>query len=139
MNKYLTALLLLVLTATAAKAQPEPGTTTIYPRLGFNLSKFAGDEIYVSDDGDPAKSKYKFGVTAGAEAEYQFTRFFAASAGLLYSMQGTSYDEKNRMYARAGLGIGLERKYWSLRFDAAHERSGDYTEYALSTSAQWRF
>ena len=111
MNKYLTALLLLVLTATAVKAQPEPGTTTIYPRLGFNLSKFAGDEIYVSDDGDPAKSKYKFGVAAGAEAEHQFTRFFAASAGLLYSMQGTSYDEKNTYDPNGSYSLFKDVKY----------------------------
>ena len=27
-------------------AQKEPGTLTLYPRVGVNLSKFSGDKIY---------------------------------------------------------------------------------------------
>ena len=88
-------------------------------------------------------SSFRFARTdwtssAHLKATYLTDPSFASEFEYLNRRFG-SYDEKNRMYARAGLGIGLERKYWSLRFDAAHERSGDYTEYALSTSAQWRF
>lgn len=111
MNKFLTALMLLAFAAIYAKAQPAPGTTTIYPRLGVNLSKFAGDEIFTDASGESVKSKYKFGVVAGAEVEHQFTPYFAASAGLLYSMQGTRYDESYVYDPNGSYNLFKDMKY----------------------------
>ena len=62
----------------AAFAQHEVGTLTIQPKLGLNIADFAGDEST-----DP-----RIGIAAGAEFEYQISKTFSLSAGLLYSMQG---------------------------------------------------
>ncbi len=77
-------------------------------------------------------------TSAHLSATYLTDPSFASEFEYLNRRFG-NYDEKNRLYARAGFGIGLERKYWSLKLDASQERSGEYAGYALSTSAQWRF
>lgn len=62
----------------AAFAQHEVGTLTIQPKIGLNIANYASD-----DSSDP-----RFGIAAGAEFEYQISKMFSLSAGLLYSMQG---------------------------------------------------
>lgn len=98
MKKVITVITALATIAVNANAQTEPGQTTIYPRFGVNISKFAGDYVLVDDytELSELKARYKFGVTAGVEVKHQITTFVAASAGLLYSMQGTRYDEYER-------------------------------------------
>lgn len=111
MKKHLAILLLAALAVISVKAQSAPGTTTIYPRFGVNMSKFAGDEILTAADGGSAKSKYKFGVVAGAEVEHQFTPLLAASAGLLYSMQGSRYDESYTNDPNGNYSLFKDMKY----------------------------
>lgn len=79
----------------SASGQTEPGTTTIFPRLGLNLSKITDGSIYLSTSMDEKiDPSYKFGLTAGFECQQQFTPSLAASAGLLYSWQGTRWEKK---------------------------------------------
>lgn len=61
-----------------AFAQYEAGTLTVQPKIGLNIANYTG-----SDDTDP-----RIGLAAGAEFEYQLTKNFSLSAGLIYSMQG---------------------------------------------------
>ena len=61
-----------------AMAQHAPGTVTLQPKVGLNISSMTD-----ADDADP-----RFGVAAGAELEYQVNSFFSISGGALYSMQG---------------------------------------------------
>ena len=88
--------IMLAIVSMATFAQNEPGTLTIYPRVGVNFSKFANSELYISD-GDlmnlrSLKSKFKTGLVIGAESEYQLSELFALSTGVLYSQQGERYD-----------------------------------------------
>ncbi len=46
MKKGLFAVLVGMLLCCNIFAQKEPGTLTLYPRVGVNLSKFSGDKIY---------------------------------------------------------------------------------------------
>lgn len=46
MKKRLFAVLVGMLLCCNIFAQKEPGTMTLYPRVGLNLSKFSGDKIY---------------------------------------------------------------------------------------------
>lgn len=39
-------------------------------------------------------SKSKTGITFGAEAQYQFTKVFALSGGVMYTQKGATYDTK---------------------------------------------
>ena len=61
-----------------AFAQHEVGSLTIQPKVGLNIANYTD-----SDDSDP-----RIGLAAGAEFEYQITKMFSLSAGLIYSMQG---------------------------------------------------
>ena len=92
------ALLLICLPVLHASAWKEPGTTTVYPRVGVNFSKFSGDKIYTSaspSGGTPdhIPAQFKTGFTAGAEVQHQFTNAIAGSVGLLYSQQGTAFKK----------------------------------------------
>ena len=73
-------------------AQREPGTLTLYPRVGLNLSKFSGDKIYRETD-DYVKSKFKTGWVFGAEMQYQMSCPLAISGGVMFSQQGTSFGK----------------------------------------------
>ena len=90
MKKMFAALLGLALWSDAI-AQKEPGTFTLYPRLGMNLSKFSGDKIFTGNDSF-FDSKYKSGMVLGAELQHQISRSIAVSGGVMYSQQGTSFD-----------------------------------------------
>ena len=96
--RKLFALLLLWLPVLQLSAWKEPGTTTIYPRVGFNLSKFSGDKIYTginTFDGvaGTIPARFKVGFNVGAEAQHQFSNTLAGSIGLLYSQQGTAFKK----------------------------------------------
>lgn len=96
--RKLFALLLLWLPVLQLSAWREPGTTTIYPRVGFNLSKFSGDKIYTginTFDGvaGTIPARFKVGFNVGAEAQHQFSNALAGSIGLLYSQQGTAFKK----------------------------------------------
>lgn len=72
----------IVLSSIAAKAQTEPGTFTLMPKVGLNMANTTGGD-----------SKMKAGAVAGVEAEYRATNLIGVSAGVLYSMQGCKADE----------------------------------------------
>lgn len=77
MKKLLLVASVLMLSVSAF-AQHEVGSLTIQPKVGLNIANYTD-----SDDSDP-----RIGFAAGAEFEYQITKMFSLSAGLLYSMQG---------------------------------------------------
>jgi len=62
----------------ATYAQHEVSTLTIQPKVGLNVTNLTDE-----DDSDP-----RLGLALGAEFEYQITKMFSLSTGVLYSMQG---------------------------------------------------
>lgn len=71
----------LLLSSVATFAQREVGSLTIQPKAGFNIAN-------VTKAGGDAK----FGLVAGAEAEYQLGDIYSISAGLIYSNQGSKKE-----------------------------------------------
>lgn len=67
-----------------ANAQQAPGTFTLQPKVGLSLSTLAGAD----------NSKFKAGLVAGVEAEYQVSSLISVAAGVNYQMQGCSFDDK---------------------------------------------
>ena len=70
----------------AAKAQFEPGTFTLQPKVGVTLATISSDN-----------TKFKFGMAAGIEGQYQLNNWFGLSAAVMYSQQGAkakNYDVK---------------------------------------------
>ena len=71
----------LMVATLSANAQNEQGVITLQPKVGMNLSTISGD-------GD---QKMKFGLVAGAEAEYGISENFGIDFGVLYSMEGCRF------------------------------------------------
>lgn len=82
--KKLIAMATALLLSVGVYAQREVGTFTIMPKAGLSIA--AATDLEGSD--------VRIGFVGGAEAEYQFTDMFSVSAGLLYSMQGCTYDNR---------------------------------------------
>ncbi len=95
--KRIKTLALACLMALSANAQSEPGTFSVYPRLGLNISKFTNAAIFIADEGyigsETMKHRYKQGINAGAEFQYQISDNFAVSAGAIYSMEGSNFTD----------------------------------------------
>ena len=85
----------------AAKAQFEPGTFSLQPKVGFNLS-----EISAKD------SKFKAGLVAGLEGQYQINNWFALSAGLLYTQEGTKIKDSELKFNLEYLNIPVMAKFY---------------------------
>ena len=76
MKKILMIAAMMVATI-AAKAQFEPGTFTLQPKVGVTLATISSDN-----------TKFKFGMAAGIEGQYQLNNWFGLSAAVMYSQQG---------------------------------------------------
>ena len=76
MKKIVLAAVML-LSSVSMFAQHEVGALTIQPKVGLNVSNVT------KTNGDT-----RFGVAAGAEAEYQLGDIYSIAVGLLYSSQG---------------------------------------------------
>ena len=91
-RNLVTALLLAV--ASIVMAQPEAGTFSIIPRIGVAFSTLTKDMIYVQSENDATElsSKWKAGMVAGVDFDYQVLPKISVSAGAYYSEQGCKYD-----------------------------------------------
>ncbi len=91
-----------LMAAASAFAQPEAGTFSLTPKVGFNGTSVTGGH-YEGDDFDLLGKKssngtaYKAGFVAGVEAGYQVSDKFAVSAGILYSQQGVQRGNSESM------------------------------------------
>ena len=99
--KKLFILAAMMVAAVSANAQFEPGTFSIQPKIGGNISWLSNtprlpmEDLYdrtVELDKSPI-----VGGLIGAEAEYQLTNMFSLAAGVNFSMQGSGgkdFDQK---------------------------------------------
>ena len=124
----------LLLAASSVCAQQKAGTFSITPKVGVTVSNFSGkmpagvayivipqpsngesSSLTPVSDANRSKvgavgfneSKNKFGFTAGAEAQYQFSDIFGLSFGAFYTQQGASYDTKNFSDTNDGVKIAI--------------------------------
>ena len=91
----------MMVAAVSANAQFEPGTFSIQPKIGGNISWLSNTPNLPLGDVDGRQIELKkspiIGALIGAEAEYQLANMFSLAAGLNFSMQGSGwkdYDEK---------------------------------------------
>lgn len=73
----------MMLSSAAMFAQHAVGSFTLQPKAGVSIANLTN-----VDDSDP-----RWGLTAGAELEYQATDIFSVSVGALYSIQGCKPGE----------------------------------------------
>ena len=91
----------MMVAAVSANAQFEPGTFSIQPKIGGNISWLSNTPNMPLEDVDGRQIELKkspiIGALIGAEAEYQLANMFSLAAGVNFSMQGSGwkdYDEK---------------------------------------------
>lgn len=75
------ALMLATLSANAQSVFDE-GTFTLQPKVGIGLSEITADDV-----------KFKFGLGAGVEAQYQIKSWLGVSAGAMYQQMGTKFKD----------------------------------------------
>lgn len=74
----------MMVVAVSVSAQNEVGQITLKPTVGMNIATMTK----LND------SKVRVGFVAGVEGEYGIAENFGISAGILYSMQGVKFKEK---------------------------------------------
>ncbi len=99
--KKLMMIAAMMVAAVSANAQFEPGTFSIQPKIGGNISWLSNTPNMPLGDLDGRNIELKkspiAGALIGAEAEYQLADMFSLAAGVNFSMQGSGwkdYDEK---------------------------------------------
>lgn len=90
MRKIL-CMIVMLMVVVGISAQREPGTVTVYPRVGINWSKHQNDKVYV-ENSEFVSADYLTGFVGGADVQYQLTDAIALSGGLMYSQQGTKFE-----------------------------------------------
>lgn len=85
MKKFTTLCLSLLFAATSF-AQTEPGTFTLLPKVGLNLSSLTKSEFEMD---------MKAGFCGGLELNYQLNKSFSLTLGALYSQQGCKRSEND--------------------------------------------
>ena len=100
MKKILMIAALMVATV-SAKAQFEPGTFSLQPKVGFELTSISGDG-----------SKFKPGFTAGLEGQYQINNWFGLSAGVHYAMGGCKIKETDAKFNMNYVNIPVMAKFY---------------------------
>lgn len=73
------AMMVATLTASAQRSVLEPGQFGLQPKVGLNLSTVNDKDL-----------KYKAGVGAGIEAQYQVNNWFGLTAAVMYDMEGAA-------------------------------------------------
>ena len=85
----------------AAKAQFEPGTFTLQPKVGVTLATISSDD-----------SKFKFGMAAGIEGQYQLNNWFGLSAAVMYSQQGAKVKNADIKVNTEYINIPVMAKFY---------------------------
>ena len=85
MKTFITLCLSLLFAATSF-AQTEPGTFTLLPKVGLNLSNLTKSTLEMD---------MKAGFCGGLELNYQLNKSFSLTLGALYSQQGSKLSRND--------------------------------------------
>lgn len=92
--KKLVMIAALMVAAVSAKAQYEPGTFSIQPKVGFTVSNLTNmPSVKTISNNTSIDNTVTAGAIAGVDAEYQVIPQLGLSVGVNYSMQGSGWDD----------------------------------------------
>ncbi len=77
-----------LLSSVGAMAQHEVGSFSIQPKVGMNIANAT----------DLNSSSSRIGFTGGIEGEYQANEWLGLSAGVMYSQQGTKFEQEGSLW-----------------------------------------
>lgn len=114
---------MLLAIASVVVAQPKEGTFSIIPRIGVSISTLTKDNVYsVGENGKTVElsSKWKTGMLAGVDFDYQVLPQVSLSAGVYYSEQGCKYDngqvDGTTLSLKTGTHTGLSNMQTNLKY-----------------------
>ena len=112
---------LLLAVASLAMAQPKAGTFSIIPRVGVSIATLTKDNIYTvsGDEGVELSNRWKTGMMAGFDLDYQVLPQVSVSLGAYYSEMGCKYDETqitDRAANVPGKYLGFNNAETNLRY-----------------------
>lgn len=98
-----------------AMAQPKVGTVSVLPRVGVALANLPGDKIEVGATNDLTySSRYKAGLMAGVDIDWQFMPNLSATIGAQYVQQGAKYSNDGyKVQVTEGVYKGTGYSDWS--------------------------
>ena len=94
------AMMVATLTASAQKSVIEPGHFGLQPKVGLNLAK--------TTDKD---TKFKAGIAAGIEGQYQVNDWFGLNLGVIYEQQGNATKITDQIKA-----VGIDKAKTKLEY-----------------------
>ncbi len=100
MKKIMMIAAMLVATV-AAKAQFAPGTWSLQPKVGIELTEISYDD-----------AKLKFGLGAGVEGQYQINNWLGVSAALMYQQQGSKVKNSSYKIKLEYINIPVMAKFY---------------------------
>ena len=112
--KHIAVLLALLGMTSMSWAQTDPGTFSVIPRVGFNLSTISGESL--TTDVGTMKSKFKAGAAAGLDLEYRISAPFSASIGAYYSREGCNYKDNVLDQRAVGTYNVFSRCYFTIDY-----------------------
>lgn len=89
--KKLLILAILLMTVIGLKAQRDPGTFSLTPKVGVNIANLSNNDLVIGTMS--LKSKYKAGFIAGLQGKYQISSVVSATLGAYYATLGNKYDD----------------------------------------------
>lgn len=100
-----------------AMAQPKVGTVSVLPRVGVVLANLPGDNIYIAGgvgDNMTYSARYKAGLMAGVDIDWQFMPSLSATIGAQYVQQGAKYgNDGYKVQVSEGVYKGTGYSDWS--------------------------
>ena len=104
MKKILVMGVAAMMAIVGAKAQHREGEYSIQPRVGVTFSTLTN-----TDD-----AKMKVNLAYGVEFEHYITEQFSVAGGLLFTNQGTKYDDDNSTFNNYYCAVPLTANYYVL-------------------------
>jgi hypothetical protein len=104
MKKILVMVVAAMMAIVGAKAQHREGEYSIQPRVGVTFSTLTN-----TDD-----AKMKVNLAYGVEFEHYITEQFSVAGGLLFTNQGTKYDDDNSTFNNYYCAVPLTANYYVL-------------------------
>jgi len=104
--KKLLILIILLTTVVGIKAQRDPGTFSLTPKVGVSLANLSNNDLMLGNIS--LKSKYKAGFIAGMQGEYQITSLISATLGAYYATLGNRYDDYEQVETKVVSAVNIE-------------------------------
>ena len=92
--------------AVTASGQPERGTFSIIPRVGVAIANISNESFVYDEKFSSSTGKYREGLTAGIDVQYQASDMLAYSLGISFTRQGCKYDDSDLSTANPGTYTG---------------------------------